>query len=97
VKKTPGICDRCGQRFLLSSLKPLVVKRKSTGLKVCKACWEPSHPQLEVGERKYDDPKAVKDPRSDSGELPAVRTYKDFDGNQVDSSVGVEFKVPRIW
>lgn len=96
MKKTPGICDRCGQRFLLSQLKPLVVKRKTTGLKVCKGCWEPSHPQLNVGEKRYDDPKAVKDARPDTGELAAVRTYVDFDGNTVDSSVGVVFKVPLI-
>lgn len=96
MKTTPGICDRCAQRFLLRELKPLIVKRKHTGLKVCKACWEPSHPQLDVGEKKYDDPKAVKDPRPDTGELAAVQTYVDFDGQTVDASVGVVFKVPFV-
>jgi hypothetical protein len=51
---------------------------------------------LEVGERKYDDPKAVKDPRPASGEAVAVRMYKDFDGNTVNSTTGVEFKVPSV-
>lgn len=58
-----GICDRCGFRYKLSSLKYETVNRKKTGLKVCSSCWDEDHPQNFVNELRPDDPRPLKDPR----------------------------------
>ena len=35
-----AICDRCGQQHKAEQLR-----REWTGLRVCRSCWEPRHPQ----------------------------------------------------
>ena len=37
-----GLCDRCGFEYKLHSLK-----KEWNGLKTCRECFEPKHPQLE--------------------------------------------------
>lgn len=34
------ICDRCGREF-----KNYELRKEWTGLRVCRDCWEPRHPQ----------------------------------------------------
>lgn len=58
-------CDRCGQRYKLKELKKLVVKTKLTNVKVCPSCWDPDHPQLQLGLYPVNDPQAVSEPRPD--------------------------------
>ena len=58
-------CDRCGQRFKLTALKKEVKKTKTYNLLVCSVCWDPDHPQLQLGMYPVDDPQAVRDPRRD--------------------------------
>jgi hypothetical protein len=41
------------------------VKLKKTGLKVCPACHDPDHPQLQLGMYPVNDPQALRDPRVD--------------------------------
>jgi len=64
-KNSIAECDRCGQRYKLKELKQLVVKTKLTNIKVCGTCWEPDHPQLQLGLYPVNDPQAVRDPRPD--------------------------------
>jgi hypothetical protein len=59
-------CDRCGFRFKLTDLKKLVVKTKVVSIKVCKECWEPDQPQLQLGMYPVNDPQAVREPRRDN-------------------------------
>lgn len=59
-------CDRCGFRYKLADLKVLVIKTKSTNIKVCQACWDPDHPQLLLGMYPVNDPQAVREPRPDT-------------------------------
>jgi hypothetical protein len=59
-------CDRCNFRFKLSQLKRLVIKTKNVNILVCKDCWEPDQPQLQLGMYPVDDPQAVRDPRPDN-------------------------------
>jgi hypothetical protein len=61
-----GFCDRCGFRVKLVSMKTERVRNKLTGLKVCSACFDPSHPQLELGTFTVSDPQALRDPRPDT-------------------------------
>ena len=58
-------CDRCGQRYKLKELKSQVVKTKLFQIKVCPTCWDPDHPQLQLGMYPVDDPQAVREPRPD--------------------------------
>ena len=58
-------CDRCGQRFKLTTLKKLTIKTKQVSIKVCPECWEPDQPQLQLGMYPVNDPQAVRDPRPD--------------------------------
>jgi hypothetical protein len=42
-----------------------VIKTKLYQLKVCQECWDPDHPQLQLGMYPVDDPQAVRQPRPD--------------------------------
>ena len=58
-------CDRCGQRFKLKVLKTEIIKLKNYNLLVCPECWDPDHPQLQLGMFPVDDPQALRNPRPD--------------------------------
>jgi hypothetical protein len=58
-------CDVCGQRYKLKQLKPLVIKTKQINVMACPECWNPDHPQLQLGMYPVDDPQAVRNPRRD--------------------------------
>ena len=58
-------CDRCDQRYKLKELRTQTVKTKPFKIKVCKNCWDPDHPQLQLGMYPVNDPQAVREPRPD--------------------------------
>ena len=58
-------CDRCGQRYKLKELKKQTLKTKLYNVKVCPSCWDPDHPQLQLGMYPVSDPQAVREPRPD--------------------------------
>jgi len=62
-------CDRCNFRFKLKDLKTQTVKTKPFKIKVCRNCWDPDQPQLQLGMYPVDDPQAVQDPRPDNSYL----------------------------
>ena len=64
-KKALAICDRCGFQYKLKELKQLVVKTKNTNILVCKNCWEPDQPQLQLGLYTINDPQSLRNPRPD--------------------------------
>jgi len=59
-------CDRCNFRFKLKELKALTIKTKNVNILVCKECWEPDQPQLQLGMYPVNDPQAVRNPRPDN-------------------------------
>ena len=65
-KNSIAECDRCGFRYKLKELKKLTIKTKEVSIKVCPTCWEPDHPQLQLGMYPVDDPQAVREPRPDT-------------------------------
>ena len=67
-------CDRCGQRFKLKVLKTEIIKTKEYNLLVCPECWDPDHPQLQLGMYPVDDPQALRNPRPDGSYILAGRT-----------------------
>lgn len=58
-------CDRCDQRFMLKELRIQTVKTRPFKIKVCRACYDPDHPQLQLGMYPVNDPQAVREPRPD--------------------------------
>lgn len=65
-KKAIAECDRCGQQFQLKKLKEEIIKTKRYQLLVCPECWDPDHPQLQLGMYPVDDPQALRNPRRDT-------------------------------
>lgn len=64
-KNSISQCDRCNFRFKLHELRTEVIKTKPYQIKVCRTCWDPDHPQLQLGMYPVDDPQGVRDPRPD--------------------------------
>jgi hypothetical protein len=64
-KNSIAECDRCGFRFKLHELRKEIIKTKNYNLLVCKTCWDPDQPQLQLGMYPVDDPQGVRDPRPD--------------------------------
>jgi len=77
---TPGICDLCGQRFLLRELRYAVVNDHKTGMRHCPSCYSPDHPQFRVFKRDTNDPQVVDDPRPD---YSAINGRGEFGWNPV--------------
>lgn len=79
-KNSIAECDRCGQQYKLKDLKTEVIKQRKYNLLVCRACWDPDHPQLLLGTFPVEDPQAVRNPRKDT-------TYY-TSGTTVDGTLG---------
>jgi hypothetical protein len=58
-------CDRCDERYMLKELRTEVIKTHPYKIKVCRECWDPDHPQLQLGLYPVNDPQAVREPRPD--------------------------------
>jgi hypothetical protein len=67
-------CDRCDQRYKLKDLRTQTVKTKPFKIKVCKSCWDPDQPQLQLGMYPVNDPQAVREPRPDLSYLVSGTT-----------------------
>ncbi len=74
AKHSIAECDRCGFRYKLKDLKKLTIKTKQVNIKVCKTCWEPDQPQLQLGMYPVDDPQALREPRPDNSYLQSGYT-----------------------
>jgi len=58
-------CDICGFRYKLHDLRMVFWKTKPTNWLACPECWDPDHPQLQLGMYPVDDPQALENPRPD--------------------------------
>lgn len=83
-------CDRCGQRFKLKVLKTEIIKTKQYNLLVCPECWDPDHPQLQLGMWPVDDPQALRNPRTDT-------TYYTAGVNTAGNSTGGSRDIQWGW
>jgi hypothetical protein len=77
-KKAIAECDVCGQRYKLKQLKPLTIKTKNVNILACPECWNPDHPQLQLGMYPVDDPEALRNPRPDTS---YIQSGLNVDGN----------------
>jgi hypothetical protein len=83
-----AICDRCGFRYRLRDLRELTVKTKKINLLVCNECWDPDHPQLQLGMYPVDDPQALRNPRPDT---TYVTSGTLVDGNSGEGSRTIQW------
>ena len=67
-------CDRCDGRFKLKQLRREIVKTKNYELLVCPECWDPDHPQLQLGMFPVDDPQGLRNPRPDRSYITSGTT-----------------------
>ena len=67
-------CDRCGFRYKLTKLRREVIKTKNYELLVCPQCWDPDHPQLQLGMFPVDDPQGLRNPRPDRSYVASGQT-----------------------
>ena len=74
-KHAIGFCDRCGFRVKFTLMKKLTINEKVTNLKVCPDCWEPDHPQYQIGRLKIYHPQALREARPD----PALETSRELE------------------
>ena len=65
-KNAIAICDRCGVQYKLTELRYEIVKTKRTSSLVCRDCFDPDHPQLQLGMWPVNDPQALRNARPDS-------------------------------
>tara|TARA_Y100000114_G_C11645702_1_gene271605 strand:+ start:270 stop:596 length:327 start_codon:yes stop_codon:yes gene_type:complete len=66
-------CDICGFRFYLRELRNLIIRGSDTNIKACPECWNPDHPQNELGRYPVYDPQAIRNPRPDFTGYPKSR------------------------
>lgn len=62
-----GMCDRCGIRARLLSLRVETQMGRINNLKTCEACWDPDHPQNFLPKFVQNDPQALRGARPDTG------------------------------
>jgi len=74
-------CDRCNFRYKLKDLKIEIVKTKPYQIRVCKQCWDPDQPQLQLGMYPVEDPQALRNPRPDNSYFQAGYTGLQIDQN----------------
>jgi len=65
-KRAFGFCDICGQRYDLKVMRKIYILGKLINTKRCPECWDPDHPQLQLGMYPVDDPQALRNPRRDT-------------------------------
>ena len=92
-------CDRCGFRFKLKILKTEIIKLKKYDLLVCPQCWDPDHPQLQLGMFPVDDPQALRNPRPDRSYVVSGTSglQTDQNGGTTQSGTGTNEGGSRIF
>ena len=92
-RRAYGFCDRCGFRYDLAELQYEVVKLKKTGLRVCPTCFDPDHPQLQLGMYPVIDPQALREPRVDVNQNVERTLYVQL-GAPVPATIGTTVGCP---
>ena len=91
-----ALCDRCSFEYKLSQLR-----EEWNGLKTCRSCWEPKHPQLKPLPHVIH-PEALYKPRPNNdkevGEGFVVVIYSNIEkGNSMSPDIiGTSFTVDKM-
>ena len=62
-----GICDRCGIRARLLTLRTEFKLGRQINIRTCETCWDGDHPQNHLPKFVQNDPQALRQPRPDTG------------------------------
>jgi hypothetical protein len=87
-KKAIAECDRCGQQYLLKTLKIEIIKQRKYQVLVCHECWDPDQPQLMLGTFPVEDPQALRNPRKDT---TYVTAGNNVNGNPTGGSRDIQW------
>ena len=66
-----GMCDRCGIRARLLTLRVESKLGRQINLRTCETCWDPDHPQNFLPKFVQNDPQALRWARPDTGAEPS--------------------------
>ena len=61
-----AICDICGFECPYLELAPVIRDSHDSGVKACKDCMDPDHPQYKVDELVINDKISLSDPKPDT-------------------------------
>jgi len=65
-----------------------VIKTKNYELLVCNRCWDPDHPQLQLGMYPVDDPQGLRNPRPDRSYITSGNSGLQIDkANNSDTTI----------
>lgn len=62
-----GMCDVCGIRAKLLSMRVESKMGRQINIKACETCWDPDHPQNFLPKFVQNDPQALRGARPDTG------------------------------
>lgn len=62
-----GMCDVCGIRARLLSLRTESKLGRQINIRACETCWDPDHPQNFLPKFVQNDPQALRFARPDTG------------------------------
>lgn len=79
-KNTQGICDRCGQAWMLHELRAETVNMVRQANRVCPDCFDPDHPQYQISKVRFWDEISVPDIRPQD-HLDQGYDWRDVFGN----------------
>ena len=82
-------CDRCNFRYKLKDLRTQTLKTKPYKVKVCKTCWDPDQPQLQLGMYPVYDPQAVEEPRPDNSYLVSGQSGLQINNTGIGPDAGL--------
>jgi hypothetical protein len=69
------MCDTCGVRVKLLTLKEQYIRGRRTGVFACPTCFDPDHPQNFLDMYVTMDPQALRWARPDTGLWPSRRLF----------------------
>lgn len=84
-KRAWGICDRCGFRYLLSTLRAESIRGVLRNNRVCESCYDGDHPQNFLGMTPIYDPQALENARPGVAETAVTPYTPTYVGNGNES------------
>lgn len=78
-KRAPGICDRCGRRAPLRTMRSETIQGKRVNNRVCRGCWDPENQQDILDRVRPVERTGLKNPRTDMVEQDRVRSMPGWD------------------
>ena len=90
-----GICDRCGIRARLITLRTEFKLGRQINIRTCETCWDGDHPQNHLPKFVQNDPQALRQARPDTGRVQS--TILSPPGNWVNGQRPTHEELENRW